>query len=101
MSGANGILLFYDITNFNTFSHIRNWIELVKKKCDINKVGLVILGNNCQSRYGRKISKQEGQELSDKENAKFLEISTSTGININEAYILLVKEILNKNDNNI
>ena len=66
-----------------------------------NKVVLVILGNNCELKDLRQVNMEEGQELSNKENAKFLEISTSTGININEAFILLVKEILYKNNNNI
>jgi small GTP-binding protein len=45
--GADGILLMYDMSNLNSFNHIKEWINSIKESVDISKIALIIVGNKC------------------------------------------------------
>ena len=45
--GADGILLMYDVSNINSFKHIKNWINDIENNITVpkNKLALIIIGN--------------------------------------------------------
>ena len=42
--GTDGIILMYDNSNYETFKHIKIWINTIKEETDINKIGIIVLG---------------------------------------------------------
>ena len=97
INGLNGILLVYDITSRETFNKIDNWMERVKERLDINKVAIILIGNKCDCEDNREVSSEEGKNLANNLNVKFFETSAATGHNIKEAFMELLKKLIELN----
>ena len=44
---ADGIILMYDMSNYNSFKAIKTWIKIIEESIDITKIGIIIVGNKC------------------------------------------------------
>ena len=94
---TNGVLFVYDITNRESFSNIKNWIKDLENVDD--KIKGIILGNKSDLEEKRVIQNEELVDIAEKYNMKYLETSAKNNINVNEAFELIVDELLkNKND---
>ena len=94
---SDGILLFYDVTNEDSFKKIHNWINNIKSIGEINKnYTLFLIANKIDSCNKRKISKKEGKELADKYNIKYFECSSLKGINVYELFSEITLMAYNK-----
>jgi len=94
--GCVGALLVYDVSRYNTFESISSkWLRDFKKY--VRKEGVIILiGNKIDLEEERAVPTEKGEELAKKINANhFIETSAKRGENIEEAFLLLVKQILN------
>jgi len=93
--GCAGALLVYDVTRYNTLESIDSiWLRDFKKY--VKKEGVFILiGNKSDLKDQRVVTKERGKELARKINASnFIETSAKLGENIEEAFGLLVEQIL-------
>ena len=97
IKNAQGIILMYDITDRKSFESIPEWIKSVKDAKGSN-FPMILLGNKLDKEDVRVIKEKEGKELADEYNIKFFETSNKTGINIQEAGMALVNEILKINN---
>ncbi|XP_020790221.2 ras-related protein Rab-8B-like [Boleophthalmus pectinirostris] len=102
--GANGIMLVYDITNKKSFDSLQDWIRDMEQHAS-SDVERIILGNNCDLDDKRQVSKESGEKLATDYGLKFLEISAKSGINVEEAFFTLARDIMTRlnsrmNDNN-
>ncbi|MFX0037466.1 MAG: Rab family GTPase [Candidatus Hermodarchaeota archaeon] len=94
--GCEGALLVYDVTRYNTLDNINSkWLRDFKKY--VKKKGVYILiGNKIDLKDQVVIPTERGKELATKINASsFIETSAKLGENIEEAFSLLVHQILN------
>jgi len=91
--GSMGILLVYDITNERSFSNIKeHWMQDVEQFAD-EDVEIMILGNKCDINNKRVVSRERGEQLATEYGIKFMEVSGKTGINIEEAFYSLARDI--------
>ena len=97
VKNANGIILMYDITNLSSFESIPEWIRNVREIKGKN-FPIILLGNKIDDEKKRKITKEKGEDLAEENNIKFFEISNKEGINIEEAALTLVNEIIKSNN---
>ena len=97
IKNAQGIILMYDITDRESFESIPEWIKSVKDAKGSN-FPMILLGNKLDKEDVRVIKEKEGKELADEYKIKFFETSNKTGINIQEAGMALVNEILKINN---
>ena len=97
IKNAQGIILMYDITDRKSFESIPEWIKSIKDAKGSN-FPMILLGNKLDKEDVRVIKEKEGKELADEYNIKFFETSNKTGINIQEAGMALVNEILKINN---
>ena len=58
--GANGILLFFDVTNKYSFENIKNWIYDIKE-VDNNDKEIILIGNKIDLVDKRVISKKKSK----------------------------------------
>jgi small GTP-binding protein len=94
-SGCEGALLVYDVTRYNTFDSITSkWLKDFKRY--VKKQGVyVLIGNKNDLKEHRAVPTEKGKELSKKIKASnFIETSAKLGENIEEAFSLLVNQIL-------
>ncbi|XP_007058865.2 ras-related protein Rab-10 isoform X1 [Chelonia mydas] len=94
--GAHGFVLVYDITNSDSFQGITSWMKDIREKAD-DEVDIVLLGNKCDKETERVIPKHSGEKLAWEYGVPFFETSATDNINIEDAFSVLVKEIMNKN----
>ena len=89
---TNGVLFVYDITKKDTFSNIKNWIKDTE---NIDKeIKGVIIGNKIDLEENREIEEDDLKELSNIKNMPALECSAKNNINVNEAFNILIDELL-------
>ena len=83
---ADGILLFFDVTNEESFKEINNWIKSIEEfKGDINdKYELFLIGNKIDNNDKRKVPKQDAKDFAKKNKIKYFECSCLKKINILE-----------------
>lgn len=92
-NSSDGFIIVYDITKRHSFDNMNNWIEQITDYAP-NYSKSVIFGNKQDLKDMREVKYIEGQELAKKSNFKFYETSAKEGINLNEGFEYLVKEIL-------
>jgi len=100
--GCEGALLVYDVTRYNTFDNIKSrWLRDFKKY--IRKEGVyVLIGNKIDLINDRVVPTEKGKDLAEKIKAShFIETSAKLGENIEEAFLLLVKQILSNHGVNV
>eukprot|EP00828_Plagiopyla_frontata_P035218 TRINITY_DN4611_c0_g1_i3.p1 TRINITY_DN4611_c0_g1~~TRINITY_DN4611_c0_g1_i3.p1 ORF type:complete len:183 (-),score=42.42 TRINITY_DN4611_c0_g1_i3:183-731(-) len=106
--GAQGIILTYSITDRESFTHIENWMNQIRKHAGEN-VQQIIVGNKADLGEERQVQFSEGEALAKEHKIKFIEASAYSNYNVTELFTAIGEEILDKvidnsstpNDNNI
>ena len=94
--GKNGILVVYDITNRQSFDDINFWLNDIEKIANKNTVKLLV-GNKCDLENEREVTFQEGKDFADNNGMKFIETSAKTNQNVDEAFEILIDEVIKNN----
>ncbi|KAJ5069998.1 ras gtpase [Anaeramoeba ignava] len=99
---ARGYELFiyvYSITDRNSYKEIFHYYNSIKKYKSENHPK-VLIGNKSDLTMKRAISIEEGKELANKLNCKFIETSAKNGENINQLFYEIISfKIPNQNEN--
>lgn len=90
---SDGMLLIYDVTKKSTFEGIRDWIEQIREKAPPN-IQIVLIGNKIDDIDNRVVTTEEGTQLAKEHNIDFFEVSAKEGINIREAVIGLLNQVI-------
>ena len=90
--GAHGIIVVYDVTDKESFKNIDTWMNEIEKHASDN-VSRILCGNKCDLDDSRQVSMDEGKELADTYNIRFIESSAKDNANVEEAFTLMTKEI--------
>lgn len=88
--GAHGAVIVYDITNRSSYSNIHSWIEEIDKYAALGITKLLI-GNKCDDQMNRKVTYEEGTEISNMYKMNFIETSAKSNTNIKEAFNTLTQ----------
>ncbi|MFW9941877.1 MAG: GTP-binding protein [Candidatus Thorarchaeota archaeon] len=93
--GAMGGILLYDITNYSSFSHISDWLSVVKETNQ--RFPIILLGAKNDLNNLREIPFQDGLRATLSMGLdEFIECSSKTGENVKESFITLTKIMLDK-----
>jgi len=82
----------YDITDRESFSAIENWMNEVEKHASDN-ISRILVGNKSDMEDARQVSTEEGKELAEHYNVRFLETSAKDCKNVEEAFFMMTREI--------
>lgn len=97
--GAHGILIVYDVTDKNSFNHVKDWIEDINKYTDDNPVKLII-GNKCDLSKEKVITDAEMKAMEQQTGLEIIETSAKNSIKINEAMEIIAGKMIEKSKNN-
>ena len=90
--GAKGILLIFDVTDKETFGHVRDWIEKIHEESP-EKITIFLVGNKIDKNDERVISNEEGKKIAEEFNISYFETSAKCNIGVEEVFTHLVKEV--------
>jgi small GTP-binding protein len=94
LEGANGALVIYDCTNRNSFEKLYDWIQDFKDARGDEP--LLLIGNKNDLIDNIKVKDSEALELAKSFNMEFISTSAKTGTNVEEAFLRVIKTILDK-----
>ena len=98
--GADGILLFYDITSKQSFDSIGNWIESINESIKTSEIGLLIIGNKSDLEEIREVSEEMRKKLEKSQNVEIIETSAKNNINIDISFNKLIEKMLHLKESN-
>ena len=97
LKNADAVLLFYDITDKESFDSIKDWIQSIYEFKD-KEFPLVLIGNKIDKEEDRVITTNQGESEALKYNIKFFEISCKDSINIREPILHFISIANSKKD---
>ena len=83
--GANGVFIVYDITDRDSFDNLNSWLIEIEKNAN-RDICKMLIGNKCHLEDKRKISYQEGKDFATNNGMLFMEVSSKTKTNVEEAF---------------
>ena len=96
---AVGVLVVYDITRESTFQSVMRWVEEVRSQADPNVV-LMLVGNKRdlveEDPAMRTVAVETAQALANSQGMLYREVAAVSGIDVNEAFQVLLEEIERK-----
>ncbi|XP_059893956.1 ras-related protein Rab-19-like [Gadus macrocephalus] len=94
---AHGAMIAYDITRQETFDSVRHWIQEVETYGATNIV-LVLIGNKCDLETSRQVDFDNACSLAtEKGMLMALETSAKKRQNVDDAFMLMARELLLRN----
>ena len=96
------VAALYSITSQSSFDQLQELRERIVRKKDSENVPMILVGNKCDLKDQRVISKEQGAQLARSfNNCAFLESSAKTNINVNEIFCNLVIKINKQMENSL
>ncbi|XP_052426221.1 ras-related protein Rab-37-like isoform X1 [Carassius gibelio] len=92
---AQALLLLYDITSRSSFDNTRAWLTEIHEYAQ-DDVVIMLLGNKSDMASARAIRREEGEKLAREYGVIFLETSAKTGLNVDEAFMTVGKELVRR-----
>ncbi|KAG5518793.1 hypothetical protein PMAC_002764 [Pneumocystis sp. 'macacae'] len=92
---AAGALLVYDITNHESFTSLPSWLEDARALASPDVV-IVLIGNKCDRNKERDVTVSEAMCYANREGISLLEVSALTPHLIDDAFLLVTRQILTK-----
>ncbi|CAK87929.1 unnamed protein product (macronuclear) [Paramecium tetraurelia] len=106
--GAHGIIIVYDITDRESFDSVKMWMSEIDKythgithRYAQEDVIRMLVGNKCDVDDKRAVSYEEGEALAKQLKLQFIETSAKLSTNIEQSFLTIAKNVLEKSQNSI
>lgn len=86
--GSLGALLIFDLTSYESFEHLPQWIEEIRANIK-NEIPLLLVGNKSDLIDERKVSFEEINDFTNKFNLYYMETSAKTGEGVGDCFYIL------------
>jgi small GTP-binding protein len=86
---SHGFLLFFDVTNEESFNSLDNWIQNIKeqsKNYNENNNSIILIANKIDESDNRKIPKNNAKNYAEQNKLKYFECSSKNGLNVLEIF---------------
>ncbi|KAJ2851797.1 ras GTPase [Coemansia brasiliensis] len=90
--GAHGIIVVYDVTDTETFSNVKQWLQEIDRYAS-EGVNKLLVGNKSDLEDKRAVDFTEAQEFAKSLNISFLETSAKDSTNVENAFLTMAKQI--------
>ncbi|XP_049999683.1 ras-related protein Rab-44 isoform X2 [Alexandromys fortis] len=94
---ADGVVLMYDVTSRESFSHVRYWLDCLQD-AGADGVAMVLLGNKMDCEEERQVPAEAGRRLAQELGISFGECSAILGHNILEPLMNLARTLKMQED---
>jgi Ras-related protein Rab-1A len=90
--GAHGIIIVYDVTDQESFNNVNQWLQEIDRYATSN-VQKLLVGNKCDLTDKKVVDYAVAKEFADARGIKLLETSAAESTNVEQAFILMSKQI--------
>jgi len=90
---AMGALLVYDITKYDTFTHIGSWYREIQAMNQTGKIPILVIGNKLDMESERMVPQAEALQYADTNGLLYIETSARHGNDCQKAFQLLFQEM--------
>ena len=97
LKNVDAILLFYDITNRESFKSLDYWFETINNSVDLKEIACILVANKIDESKNRNVSRKEGLDIAEQKRFKYYECSSLNGLNVYEILNELILEGYYKN----
>ena len=94
LEGANGAFVVYDMTSQKSFEKLDEWVQSFREARD--DAPIILIGNKSDLKNQIKIDETKSAEYANMNNMGLIITSAKTGQNVEEAFIKLAQQILEK-----
>jgi len=91
--GAHGIIMVYDVTNYESFEHVEEWLNEVNRHASESTLKLLV-GNKADLQEDKKVSSEDAKNFADKLGISFLETSAKNATNVEAAFLTMAKQLI-------
>eukprot|EP01121_Diplochlamys_sp_Union-15-3_P009966 TRINITY_DN2749_c0_g1_i1.p1 TRINITY_DN2749_c0_g1~~TRINITY_DN2749_c0_g1_i1.p1 ORF type:complete len:221 (-),score=45.89 TRINITY_DN2749_c0_g1_i1:34-696(-) len=96
---AAAALLIFDLTEFDSFSKLHEWVSELQSNVE-GEIILLLIGNKAdkvqEEKTNRKVSFDAAQDYASSINASYHEVSAKSGQSIEEIFVDVAKKIIEK-----
>lgn len=93
--GAHGIIIVYDVTEMESFTNVKQWLNEIDRYAS-DSVCKLLVGNKCDLVENKVVTTEMGKALADELGIPFLETSAKDAINVEQAFLTMAAEIKKK-----
>jgi Ras-related protein Rab-39B len=86
-------LLLFDTTNIESFEHVADWLQEARKQIEPNDAVFILVGTKKDKEHSREVPIEQAQQFADYHNLLYIETSSKTGQNVENAFIELSSKI--------
>lgn len=90
--GAHGIIVVYDVTEQETFDHVKQWLNEIDRYASDN-VNKLLVGNKSDLTARRVVSYETGKAFADEIGIPFMETSAKGATNVEQAFMAMTGAI--------
>lgn len=90
--GAHGIIVVYDVTDSETFSNVKQWLQEIDRYAS-EGVDKLLVGNKSDLTSKKVVEYSVAKEFADQLNIPFLETSAKNATNVEQAFLTMAKQI--------
>ncbi|KAJ2665561.1 ras GTPase [Coemansia sp. RSA 1200] len=90
--GAHGIIVVYDVTDGETFSNVKQWLQEIDRYAS-EGVNKLLVGNKSDLEDKRKVDVTEAKDFADSLSISFLETSAKDSTNVEKAFMTMASQI--------
>lgn len=88
----NGVGIFYDISNRDSFNKLHHWmIEVVQYAL---KASMLLVGTKCDLDANREVTFEEGLQFAQSYGISFIETSAKENQNVNKLFKMIIQPLL-------
>jgi small GTP-binding protein len=106
LKNVDGIILSFDMTNYQSFLNLELWMRDIKQACDINEISLILIGTKRDLIYDTQhanffsntkyIQTNDIDNFLEKYQLKYFETSARHGTNIDNLFNAFAEQIIEK-----
>ena len=100
---TDAFIYVFDLTSRESLYNLQDYINIIKTALTdsekiINEKIIYFVGNKCDLVMYRQVEENEGRLEANKYGAKYMEVSSKTGINIDKLFNIIIQDITTKKD---
>ncbi|KIN94491.1 hypothetical protein M404DRAFT_168124 [Pisolithus tinctorius Marx 270] len=90
--GAHGIIVVYDVTDNDTFTNVKQWLQEIDRYAS-EGVNKLLVGNKSDLTNKKVVEYSVAKEFADQLGIPFLETSAKNATNVEQAFLTMAKQI--------